>query len=189
MPDWDTDGPQLRKNLAKLLRQLRDEARQRREPSLESARRWHRLSLQGLTVPNTVMVDRFRGEPGLEGVEVQIGRHLGVASTDVSGAVSEFEWRLQRVVARLDALIPVGGDLNTDQLAAVLNVCAWAHAEWVRIHPFANGNGRSARLWANSLAMRYGLPPFVRLRPVPNARIIRRIIRGRGVAGGNSAMA
>ncbi|WP_366522456.1 Fic family protein [Flagellatimonas centrodinii] len=54
-------------------------------------------------------------------------------------------------------------------LAAVLEVCAWAHAEWVRIHPFANGNGRSARLWANGIAMRYNLPPFVRLRPRPDA--------------------
>lgn len=42
-------------------------------------------------------------------------------------------------------------------------------AEWVRIHPFANGNGRTARLWANFLAMRYGVPPFVRLRPRPGA--------------------
>jgi Fic family protein len=37
----------------------------------------------------------------------------------------------------------------------------------VRIHPFANGNGRTAREWANWAAMRYGLPPFVRLRPRP----------------------
>jgi len=39
----------------------------------------------------------------------------------------------------------------------------------VRIHPFANGHGRTARLWANCLAMRYGLPPFIRLRPRPNS--------------------
>ncbi len=31
--------------------------------------------------------------------------------------------------------------------------------------PFANGNGRTARLWANWCALRYGLPLFVRLRP------------------------
>jgi Fic family protein len=39
----------------------------------------------------------------------------------------------------------------------------------VRIHPFANGNGRTARLWANSLAIRYGLLPFIRLRPRTNS--------------------
>ena len=33
---------------------------------------------------------------------------------------------------------------------------------------FLNGNGRTARLWANCIAMRYGLPPFVRLRPRPD---------------------
>ena len=42
------------------------------------------------------------------------------------------------------------------------------HAEWIRIHPFTNGNGRTARIWTNFIAMRYGLPPFVRLRPRPN---------------------
>jgi hypothetical protein len=45
----------------------------------------------------------------------------------------------------------------------------------VRIHPFANGNGRTARLWANYVLMRYGLPPIVRLRPRPDG--------GYGVAG------
>ena len=59
--------------------------------------------------------------------------------------------------------------LNADQLAAIVDLCAWVHAEWVRIHPFANGNGRTARLWANSIAIRYGLPPFIRLRPRPNS--------------------
>ena len=53
------------------------------------------------------------------------------------------------------------------QLHAVLTLCAVLHGEWVRIHPFANGNGRSARVWANWAALRYGLPPFVRLRPRP----------------------
>jgi hypothetical protein len=37
------------------------------------------------------------------------------------------------------------------------------------IHPFANGNGRTARLWVNSISMRYNLPPFLRLRPRPDA--------------------
>ena len=66
-------------------------------------------------------------------------------------------------------LLPMDQELDADQLAAVIDLCAWVHAEWVRIHPFANGNGRTARLWANSLAVRYGLPPFIRLRPRPNA--------------------
>lgn len=49
----------------------------------------------------------------------------------------------------------------------MIDLSAWAHAEWVRMHPFANGNGRTARIWANAILMRYGLPPAVRLRPRP----------------------
>jgi Fic/DOC family len=64
-------------------------------------------------------------------------------------------------------VIPPDAERNADQLNMVVEVCAWAHSEWVRIHPFANGNGRTARLWVNSIASRYGLPPFLRLRPRP----------------------
>ncbi|MCF8475569.1 MAG: Fic family protein [Pseudolabrys sp.] len=64
--------------------------------------------------------------------------------------------QLQSAVATLDRQIKPNQDLTADQLAAVIDLCAWIHSEWVRIHPFANGNGRSARLWANYIAMRYG---------------------------------
>jgi Fic family protein len=76
----------------------------------------------------------------------------------------------ERVVRRLDEWIPPDTEPDADQLAAIVEVCAWSHAEWVRIHPFANGNGRTARLWVNSLASRYGLPPFLHLRPRPAGR-------------------
>jgi Fic family protein len=52
-------------------------------------------------------------------------------------------------------------------LHGVLTFCSLLHGNWVRIHPFANGNGRTARLWANWAALRYGLPPFVTIRPRP----------------------
>jgi hypothetical protein len=52
--------------------------------------------------------------------------------------------------------------------ASLIDVAGWAHAEWVRIHPFANGNGRTARIWANVILMRYGIEPVVRLRPRPD---------------------
>ena len=53
------------------------------------------------------------------------------------------------------------------KLRGVLSLCAVLHGEWARIHPFANGNGRTARLWANWGALRYGLPPFVTVKPRP----------------------
>ena len=59
-----------------------------------------------------------------------------------------FEERLQLALSLLDQLYPSGKDLDADVLAAVAELAAWVHSEWVRIHPFANGNGRTARIWA-----------------------------------------
>ncbi len=87
------------------------------------------------------------------------GDREGLPPADVSGALAAFERTLQRAVSVLDARYASGHDLDADGLAAVIDLCAWAHAEWIRIHPFANGNGRTARIWANALLMRYGLPP------------------------------
>ena len=168
MSDWDTDGDQLRSNLHKALSDARNAAGRRVAPTLAQAREWHDTILQGLVVPGTRFVAKFRGEPGLQGLEVKVGNQRGVASHDVMAALKRFEEKLQNTVSALDALIVPGRDLTADHLAAVIDLCAWAHAEWVRIHPFANGNGRTARLWANCIAMRYGLPPFVRLRPRPD---------------------
>ncbi len=125
--------------------------------------------MHNLEVPDRRYVGAFRGEAGLENVQVRVGANYGVSSAKVAGELQHFEKSLKTLVAELDALVPVGQEPDADQIAAVLDVCAWAHAAWVRIHPFANGNGRTARLWANSLAMRYGLPPFVQLRPRPNS--------------------
>jgi hypothetical protein len=87
----------------------------------------------------------------------------------INGGRWNHKAKLPPLVAELDALSPIGKDPNADQLAAIVDLCAWAHAEWIRIHPFANGNGRTARLWTNWLAVRYGLPPFIRLRPKPDS--------------------
>ncbi len=168
MPNGDEDNPKLGHNLRGLLHRIRDDARRRVKPSLAAARSWHLEFLTGLTVPNINAVGKFRGEPGLENIEVEIGSRRGMASIDVVPALVTFERVLQTAVSRLDALIPAGTALDVDKLSAVIDVCAWAHSEWVRIHPFLNGNGRTARLWANSLGMRYGLPPFVSPRPRPD---------------------
>ena len=95
------------------------------------------------------------------------GRRLGLDSRLVAAELMEFEKNIQALVSHLDAMLPAGCQLDKDELAAIIDVCAWAHSEWIRIHPLANGNGRTARVWANSLAVRYGLPPFVCFRPRP----------------------
>lgn len=167
MADWDQDSPRLRQNLARILEQIAEDSARRKTPTLEVARNWQRTFLQGLRV-DPRYVGAFRGAPGLERTGVKIGRSWGVHPGRVAEELREFEEKLQAAISRFDQALPVGKDLSGDEVDAVIDLCAWAHAEWVRIHPFANGNGRTARLWANFLAMRYGLPPFVILRPRPD---------------------
>lgn len=168
MADWDEESPRLRDNLRAVLRDIRDEAYQRAPLNLEELRNWHRRIMSGLHTPNLSWIGRFRGEKGLDNLGVRVGRHRGTAASQVANELTEFEQRLVRVIEHMDSMIAPGSELSTDQIEAVLEVCAWAHSEWVRVHPFANGNGRTARLLANAIALRYGLPPFVRLRPQPN---------------------
>ena len=169
MPNWDEDSPQLRENLAEVLNEIVGSAELRETLTVEMARHWQTLFLEGLDVPDARYVGAFRGETGLENVQANVGSNRGAPSSKVAEELKRFESTLQALVVRLDELMPSGQEPDADQLAAILDVCAWVHAEWVRIHPFANGNGRTARLWANSIAMRYGLPPFVRLRPRPDS--------------------
>ena len=169
MPDWDANSPILRANLTQLLLEIARAATLRETPTLRAAKGWQRDLMNGLAAPDPLYVGAFRGESGLEDVQVRVLSRFGVAASEVAAQLAQFEVKLQQLVSELDRLLPAGQHPDVDQLAAILDLCAWVHAEWVRIHPFANGNGRTARLWANSVAMRYGLPPFIRLRPRPNS--------------------
>jgi Fic/DOC family len=168
VPNWDEDSPELRRNLSKVLDEIVRSAQRREFPTLASAKRWQSLLMKNLSAPDARFVGAFRGEPGLEKIQVRVGVHYGVDAAEVAEELAAFERKLHALLRELDTMLPGGQEPDADQLAAIVDLCAWVHAEWVRIHPFANGNGRTARLWANFIAMRYGLPPFIRLRPRPN---------------------
>lgn len=137
---------------------------------LDLAKGWHRQIMAGLDVPRDAWVGCFRGEQGVEGVEVAVGGRRAVEASEVGEELAAFIRRLRAAVSLLDERIPEDSDLSARQLHWILRTGAWVHAEWVRIHPFVNGNGRTARLWVNWLLMRYGIPPVVRLRPRPEQR-------------------
>ena len=168
MSDWVADTLRLNRNLTKVFASLRRDAIKRVAPSVATAKVWQKQTMAGLTVSNAVYVGRFRGERGLENCQVRIGSAFGVAPAGVAAELHAFEVRLLKIVAALDNSYPVGNELDSDGLAAVVEFAAWAHCEWVRIHPFANGNGRTARMWANLILMRYGIPASIRLRPRPD---------------------
>jgi fido (protein-threonine AMPylation protein) len=173
---WNEDPPgaaqQILENAAALLRDIAAVSDRRQAPTVEMAQDWHRRLYSGIALP----VPYYAGEPRdsdpncpeLQGYEVAVGTARGTPSALVPAALSGFAASAQRAVGRLDEAISVDRPPASDsELHGVLTLCAVLHGEWVQIHPFANGNGRTARLWANWAALRYGLPPFVTIKPRP----------------------
>jgi hypothetical protein len=167
MADWDRNTPQLEANLTAVLRQARDAFRTRCLPTLALMKKWHTSIMERLDPDDPAYVGTFRGEPGVH-IDVHVDGHLGTPFAKVAADLTKFETQLQRAAAYLDRLIPVGAIPTAAQQQEVIQFCAWAHFEWIRIHPFMNGNGRTARLWTAAIAMRYNLPPFLKLRPRPD---------------------
>lgn len=178
--EWKDDGSpadqfQIEHNLDWLIQHLKDTAHLRAMPTIEMAHGWHRQTYLQVTVPVPYFVGGIRDsdpeEPELVdysvGVRGPTGAVIpGVPAAQVPGQLRTFQRSVQDRIEELDRLIPARGPL-LQHADKVLETCAFTHGEWVRIHPFVNGNGRIARIWANWCALRYGLPDFVRLRPRP----------------------
>lgn len=176
-PDWDEDTPgdlpTIIANIKSLRPSVEADATARPTPSLSVALEWHRRVYAGVAVPHPGYVGAVRDSdpllPCLVDYEVAVGTANGVLARDVPAALDAFVGATATVIAALDAAVAPGA-IATDPpvVAAIVRLCAYAHGEWIRIHPFANGNGRTARIWANWIAVRYGLPPFVRIKPRPD---------------------
>jgi hypothetical protein len=173
---WNDDPPgsrgQIEANILALGPQFAADARLRPLPTIARAQDWHRALYLGVQLPVTYYAGEVRDSDDrfakLYGYEVQIGEALGVLSKDVPAELARLELRAQTICSRLDAAIAVGAPPADEQaLRAVVATCGNVHGEWVRIHPFANGNGRTARLWATWIGVRYGLPPLIQVKPRP----------------------
>jgi hypothetical protein len=134
--------------------------------------------LENVAVPSDAYRGGYRGDnhPHLVGYEVQVNNILAVWSKDIALELRSLATWLRDEVPRLDrlaALVQAGGpdvqkrllDLDNEVLAAAAHL----HGEWVRIHPFVNGNGRTARMWVLWLTSRYGIPSLLSLRPRPDS--------------------
>lgn len=169
MADWDEDSKTLDRNLEAAYVAATESATLRGHADAALVKTWHSIMMFGLQVPDPKYVGAFRGEKGLELVQVWVGRCPGSPPDKVGDEICRFLEDSNQTLAILDRAIPVGTLPDTEEkLSAVLRAAALVHARWVQIHPFANGNGRTARLLANWLLIRYGIPAFVVLRPRPS---------------------
>ena len=170
---WNYDEPidkhRISANVETLLEVLYLESSDRSFLSESVLKAWHVKVYSGCSVPDQSYVGRFRGDVesiNLQRYRVLVGPKEGVWPSQVAEAMSGFIHSANSALKYLDNLI-VGEVKRSDDVAEVVRLAALAHGEFVRIHPFANGNGRIARLLTNFVALRYGLPAFVAVKPRP----------------------
>ena len=158
--EWDGDGSvvdmaRIERNLSALMRDLERTAHIRTMPTIAMARDWHRRTFEGVSVPIPYfrggIRDSNRDEPELIDYPIWVrGLHAtfeGAKAAEVPEQLRIFQADLRRHVTTLDILIPPGNGVLTQNADEVLELCSVAHGEWIRIHPFVNGNGRIARIW------------------------------------------
>jgi fido (protein-threonine AMPylation protein) len=121
----------------------------------------HRTMFEGL-FPD--FAGRLRGPaPRYVPSDVEFGNYHGVRHLEVPAACEMLFRDIGRLVDQLDAMRAI---LDADEWSReALKVAAYLHCEIVRIHPFVNGNGRTARVCLNYFAWRYGMAPVAITRP------------------------
>ena len=183
-PPWDDDAPAdlqtIAANTSALLARMLAVSSARSMPGAVDVCRWHTDLYAGCSVPVAGYVGRFRGDPGvpeLVGYEVGVGPiqpdgypdRVGRWSAELPAALSSFFTGVPAALAQLDQVLGPGQrPTSVDELEALVGLTALVHGEWLRLHPFANGNGRTGRLWAAFIALRYSVPIFVSVKPRPH---------------------
>ena len=122
---------------------------------------FHRTIFEGL-FPE--FAGRLRGPtPRHVPTDVEFGNFHGTRHMEVPAAFDTLCRDCGRMTAKLDRLRDQLDSADFDR--EVLKVAAYLHCEIIRIHPFVNGNGRTARICLNYFARRYGLLPITVTRP------------------------
>jgi fido (protein-threonine AMPylation protein) len=185
VPSWHEDEsknlPLIQSNVAQLILELRATAAQRTLLTPDELCRWHAWLYAGCEVPVAGYLGHFRGDRDVKELidyEVGLGASLkdgnpekmGVWARRVSDEMTAVLAGLNAVFADLDDHLPFGRSPSTaDQILEVISFAALAHGELLRVHPFANGNGRIARLVVAFIGLRYGMPMFLHIKPRPES--------------------
>lgn len=96
-------------------------------------------------------------------VEITNSKHLPPHHTEVPGLMLEMGKELEvrlKALERAEGIVSKITDTSEERFEVIfrlLQTAAWLHHKITSIHPFSDGNGRTARLAANLILERYGL--------------------------------
>jgi fido (protein-threonine AMPylation protein) len=173
-PEWITeDNSPLAQEQRRLVLKKLVEKDYSKIPSEELVKAWHKEMFDGVA-PCNDYVGQFRDQERtsycLQDYEVMVGGVSGTHSSRVLLEVDDYFKEFNAKLNQLESSFPKD-DKNPpvlSEVSKVVELTAWAHGEWVRIHPFANGNGRTARLLANYVLVHFGFGPAFTLKPRPD---------------------
>lgn len=167
-PQWsdDPDTPALQGNLDKVAQDVVLDAFGVDPLDADLIKTWHAAMYDGIPVPCDAYLGKFRGDSShseLLDAENRVYGLRGVRSYLVYGEVAKLLTTLRTDVERLS----MSGEPQIEQDMEALRIAAYAHGEWVRIHPFVNGNGRTARFIVMWVLARFRIPSLLPVRPRP----------------------
>ncbi len=117
-------------------------------------------------IHKTIFKDAWPDIAGLyrdENLEITFSKHLPPHYSTVPQLMNQMDADLK---SKLDIIKPMRGlvfgqpELSEEDevnLQGIIDLTAWIHHKIVYIHPFREGNGRTARLVANLILERFGL--------------------------------
>lgn len=98
---------------------------------------------------------RLRGpSPRYINRRVSFSNFRGAEPDEVLSLLNLLFNRMREVISDLDDRLSFLSPASAEE--SIRNIAAHLHCELVRIHPFVNGNGRTARMTVNYMATRYG---------------------------------
>ncbi len=135
----------------------------------DDLRQWHTTLFTDI-VPLYYYAGNYRqdsfAKPCLAG-GVNVGSLKGISALQVPAAMDQLMTRVRALV--VDFELRWEEKTQRERAVFISNFIGWFVANFVRIHPFVNGNGRTSRLIWTWGILRYGLPAQcrIRLRPDP----------------------